>query len=275
MPHVVTKIIIFVIYHSTYKILHLATPWHGGGGDGKGNLHLYLEETDPYIPSILCYPSCVAFPDSGRPNRVASLQPLSVSNSWDQTSISLHCSAHETGDCVCWFWSYPVSYPLLSPNTQAHKHKGRGLRVNGREAGKGLGFYQNSICKDLCRIDIIWSMSMAGGQAWGGGGKHQLSREEWSLGRGALPGACGWEWVGFPSSLLHFLKIAFLVKQLLFNHSETRDYLARLLTLLGLVCACIWEKLWPLLGWGSFQVQVQNSVALTNSISWELSLPMP
>lgn len=44
---------------------------------------------------------------------------------------------------------------------------------------------------------------MAGGQAWGGGGKHQLSREEWSLGRGALPGACGREWVGLSCFASH------------------------------------------------------------------------
>lgn len=88
---------------------------------------------------------------------------------------------------------------------QAHQHKGRGLRVNGRGAGKGLEFYQNSICKDPSRIDIIWSMSMAGGQAWGGGGKHQLSREGVAPREGGLcqvhvAGGWGGGWVGFPCS---------------------------------------------------------------------------
>lgn len=90
---------------------------------------------------------------------------------------------------------------------QAHQHKGRGLRVNGRGAGKGLEFYQNSICKDPSRIDIIWSMSMAGGQAWGGGGKHQLSREgvaprEGGFARCMWPGMGGW--VGRISLLLPY-----------------------------------------------------------------------
>jgi hypothetical protein len=64
------------------------------------------------------------------------------------------------------------------------KALGRKVTEEEGERGKGLEFYQNSICKDPARIGIIWNMSVAGGQIWVGVGNDSCPGKEWSLGKG-------------------------------------------------------------------------------------------
>lgn len=114
-----------------------------------------------------------------------------------------------------------------------------------------------------------------------GGGNHQLSREEWSLGRGALPGACMWLGVGsFPfftshASCFTLLKISLFGQTVAFQSLRNKSLPNHVINTVG-TCTYLYlrETVAPPGGVESFQVQVQNSEALTKSISWEPSLPM-
>lgn len=82
-----------------------------------------------------------------------------------------HCRnpLDETGARVFWLLSYSVLYVIPLPQT--HKHT-KALARGGEEgegAGRGLEFYQNSICRDASKTGLTLSMSVARGQAWGRG----------------------------------------------------------------------------------------------------------
>lgn len=117
-----------------------------------------------------------------------------------------------------------------------------------------------------------------------GVGNTSCPGKEWPLGRGALPGACGWGWVGFPSSLLmppalRFFFFFFLNSSfgptVAFQSHRNKSLPNQDINTVG-TCRylCLRETVAPPGGWGSFQVQVLKSVVLTNSISWEPSLPV-
>lgn len=141
--------------------------------------------------------------------------------------------------------------PPPSSNTQARKHtkasarEGKAKGEKGR--GKGLEFYQNSICREPSRIGTISEHVCGLGPGLGQMGKHQLAREGvvrrgWRLhqvhggGRDSLPPFPG---PPAPPTLSELFFFAFLARLFLFKHQIARTPLARILILLGL-----WNFTW-------------------------------
>lgn len=73
------------------------------------------------------------------------------------------------------------SIPPPFPKHAGHKHTkalAGGGEVKGEKGGGGgLEFYQNSICRDLSKIDITPEHVYGLGPGLGRMGKHQLARE--------------------------------------------------------------------------------------------------
>lgn len=106
-----------------------------------------------------------------------------------------HCRnpPDETGARVFWLLSYSVLYVIPLPQT--HKHT-KALARGGEEgegAGRGLEFYQNSICRDASKTGLTLSMSVARGQAWGRGENTSWPGKGGPLRAGLDQGCvCGW-----------------------------------------------------------------------------------